>query len=76
MAVVAEATNGQHAVALYREHRPDVTLMDMRMPVMSGFEAVAAIRSEFPQARIVALSTFGGDEDIRRALVAGVRSPI
>jgi two-component system NarL family response regulator len=74
MTVVAEATNGQQAVALHREHRPDVTLMDMRMPIMTGFEAVAAIRADFPNARIVALSTFGGDEDIRRALLAGVQS--
>jgi DNA-binding NarL/FixJ family response regulator len=74
MQVVAEATNGQQAVALYREHRPDVTLMDMRMPVMTGFDAVSAIRNDFPNARIVALSTFGGDEDIRRALMAGVQS--
>jgi two-component system NarL family response regulator len=74
MAVVAEATNGQQAVALYREHRPDVTLMDMRMPIMTGFESVSAIRAEFPNARIVALSTFGGDEDIRRALMAGVQA--
>jgi two-component system NarL family response regulator len=72
MKVSAEAANGQQAVDLYRKHRPDVTLMDMRMPLMSGFEAVSAIRAEFPDARIVALSTFGGDEDIRRALLAGV----
>lgn len=74
MTVVAEATNGQQAVALFREHHPDVALVDMRMPVMTGFEAVAAIRSEFPNARIVALSTFGGDEDIRRAILAGAQS--
>jgi two-component system NarL family response regulator len=74
MTVVAEATNGQQAVALHREHRPDVTLMDMRMPIMTGFEAVAAIRADSPNARIVALSTFGGDEDIRRALLAGVQA--
>jgi two-component system, NarL family, response regulator len=74
MTVVAEATNGQQAVALYREHRPDVALMDMRMPVVSGFEAVAAIRKEFPEARIVALSTYGGDEDIHRAFLAGVQT--
>jgi len=74
MKVVAEATNGQQAVASYREHRPDVVLMDMRMPVMNGFEAVSAICAEFPGARIVALSTFGGDEDIRRALLAGAQS--
>jgi two-component system NarL family response regulator len=74
MTVVAEATNGQQAVALYREHRPDVALMDVRMPVMSGIEAVAAIRAEFPLARFVALSTYGGDEDIHRAFLAGVQS--
>jgi two-component system NarL family response regulator len=74
MSVVAEATNGQQAVALYREHRPDVALMDMRMPVMTGIEAVTAIRADSPNARIVALSTYGGDEDIHRAFLAGVRA--
>ena len=74
MEVVAEAVNGEQAVAMYRLHLPDVTLMDMWMPVMNGFEALAAIRSEFPDARIVALSTYGGDEDIRRALMAGAQS--
>lgn len=74
MTVVGEAANGQQALKLYRQHRPDVVLMDMRMPVMSGFEAVAAILQEFPEARIVALSTYGGEEDIRRALKAGVHS--
>ncbi len=74
MAVVAEATNGQQAVTLYREHRPDVVLMDMRMPMMTGFNAANAIRSEFPGARIVALSTYGGDEDIHRAFLAGVQA--
>jgi two-component system NarL family response regulator len=74
MIVVAEAVNGEQAVAMYREHLPDVTLMDMWMPVMNGFEALAAIRSEFPDARVVALSTYGGDEDIRRALIAGAQS--
>jgi two-component system, NarL family, response regulator len=71
MAVVAEAENGEQARNLYARHRPDVALMDMRMPVMDGVEAITAIRADFPGARIVALSTFGGDEDIRRALVAG-----
>lgn len=74
MTVVAEAANGQQAVELYRATRPDVTLMDMRMPVMNGVEAVTAIREEFPQARVIALTTYGGDEDIRRALASGVQS--
>ena len=74
MVVVAEAVNGEQAVTMYREHSPDVTLMDMWMPVMNGFEALAAIRSEFPDSRVVALSTYGGDEDIRRALIAGAQS--
>ena len=71
MAVVAEAINGEQALLLFRQHRPDVTVMDVRMPVMNGFEAITAIRKEEPQAHVVALSTFGGDEDIRRALRAG-----
>ncbi|MEA2724758.1 MAG: hypothetical protein QOH59_2529 [Gemmatimonadales bacterium] len=71
--LVAEAENGQRAVALYREHRPDVALMDLRMPVMDGVAAIAAITAEFPQARILALTTYEGDADIRRALEAGAR---
>ena len=74
MEVVAEAVNGEQAVAMYRLHLPDVTLMDMWMPVMNGFEALAAIRSEFPDARIVALSTYAGDKYIRKALMAGAQS--
>ncbi len=74
MTVVAEAANGAQAVELHREHRPDITLMDMRMPGTSGLEAIVAIRREQPEARIIALSTYGGDEDIRRALQAGVRA--
>jgi DNA-binding NarL/FixJ family response regulator len=74
MQVAAEAANGTQAVELYRKHQPDITLMDVRMPVMSGVDAAIAIRAEFPEARIIALSTYGGDEDIRRALHAGVRS--
>jgi len=74
MNVVAEAANGAQAVELHRQHRPDITLMDMRMPGTSGMEAVTAIRAELPLARIIALSTYGGDEDIRRALDAGVRA--
>ncbi len=74
MTVVAEAANGQQAVELYRRHRPDVALLDLRMPVMGGTEAAAAIRAEFPQAKMIALTTYGGDEDIRRALAAGVQA--
>lgn len=74
MNVVAEAANGAQAVELHRQHQPDITLMDMRMPVTSGLEAIVAIRAERAEARIIALSTYGGDEDIRRALHAGVRA--
>jgi two-component system NarL family response regulator len=74
MTVIAEAINGEQAVALHRTHRPNVTLMDMRMPAVNGFEAVLAIRTEFPNARIIALSTFGGDEDVRRAMLAGAQA--
>jgi DNA-binding NarL/FixJ family response regulator len=74
MLIVAEAGNGEQALALYRKHRPDVVLMDMRMPVMNGFEALSVLRRQFPEARVVALSTFGGDEDIRRALNAGAQA--
>src|SRR3954452_8724755 len=74
MIVVAEASNGAQAVEQYRQHRPDIALMDLRMPVMTGTEAAAAIRKEFPHARMIALTTYGGDEDIRRALAAGVQA--
>jgi DNA-binding NarL/FixJ family response regulator len=74
MEVVAEAMDGREAVATYRKQLPDVTLMDMRLPKMSGVDAVVAIQEEFPGARFVAISTFGGDEDIHRALAAGVQS--
>ena len=74
MKVIAEAVNGQQALELYRKRLPDVVLLDMRMPVMSGLEAAAAIRAEFPDARMIALTTYGGDEDIRRALTAGVKA--
>ena len=62
MQVVAEASDGQHALALYREHHPDVTLMDLRMNTMNGVETTRAIRAEFPNARIIVLTTFDGDE--------------
>jgi DNA-binding NarL/FixJ family response regulator len=71
--LVAEAENGQRAVELFREHEPDVCLMDLRMPVMDGVEAIRTITTEFPTARILALTTYEGDADIRRALEAGAR---
>ena len=74
MKVVAEATNGAEAVDLYRAHRPDVALLDLRMPIVSGIDAILSIRSEFPAARTIALTSYGGDADIRRALKAGVRA--
>jgi DNA-binding NarL/FixJ family response regulator len=69
--LVAEAENGARAVVLFQEHRPDVTLMDLRMPVMDGVEAIRTITTEFPDARVLALTTYEGDADIRRALEAG-----
>jgi DNA-binding NarL/FixJ family response regulator len=74
MKVVAEALNGQQAVEMFRETTPDVALLDMRMPKMSGVEAAAAILKEFPKARLIALTTYGGDEDVRRALETGVKA--
>ena len=74
MTVVAEAVNGQQALDQYRKHLPDVTLLDMRMPVMSGVEAAAAIRAEYPDSHLIALTTYDGDENIRRAIDAGVRA--
>ena len=74
MVTVAEARNGREAIDFYREHQPDVTLMDLRIPLLSGTEAIAAIVSEFPRAKIIVLSTFGGDEDIFQALQAGARA--
>ncbi len=74
MTVVAEAANGQQAVEMFRVHLPDVTLLDLRMPGMGGVEAAVVIRSEFPGAKMIALTTYGGDEDIRRALAAGVQA--
>nr|WP_229202048.1 response regulator transcription factor [Pseudoduganella aquatica] len=69
--LVAEAENGAQAVELYRQHRPDVTLMDLQMPVMSGLDAIAAIRAGDPQARIIVLTTYKGDVQVLRALKAG-----
>ena len=71
--LVAEASNGRQAVELFRVHRPDVTLMDLSMPVMGGAEAIGHIIAEFPDARIIALTSWDGDGDIHRALEAGAR---
>jgi DNA-binding NarL/FixJ family response regulator len=71
--LVAEAADGAGALAAFREHRPDVTLMDLRLPDENGIETTTRIRSEFPEARIIALTSFSGDQDIHRALDAGVR---
>src|SRR5215468_10839414 len=71
MSLVAEAANGGEAIKKFREHQPDVTLMDLRLPDMSGIDALIAIRSEFAEARIIMLTTFEGDVEIRRSLEAG-----
>ena len=73
MRVVAQASTGREAIQLFREHRPDVTLMDLRLPDISGIDTMIAIRSEFEDARIVVLTTFEGDVEIKRALAAGAR---
>lgn len=73
MLLVAEAANGREAIRRFREHQPDVTLLDLRLPDMSGIDTLIAIRSEFVQARIVMLTTFEGDVEIQRALQAGAR---
>ena len=73
MTLVAQAASGDEAIQKYREHRPDVTLMDLRMPGLSGIDAMIAIRAEFPDARVIMLTTFEGDVEIQRALQAGAR---
>jgi DNA-binding NarL/FixJ family response regulator len=73
MSLVALATSGAEAIQRYREHRPDVTLMDLRLPDVSGIDAMIAIRAEFPDARVMMLTSFGGDVEIERALRAGAR---
>ena len=73
MMMVAQASTGREAVQLFREHRPDVTLMDLRMPDLSGIDTMSAILGEFPDARVVMLTTFEGDVEIQRALAAGAR---
>ena len=73
MQLVGEAANGREAILQFRTHRPDVTLMDLQMPEMNGLEATIAIRAEFPEARIIVLTTFAGDVQVLRALQAGAR---
>jgi DNA-binding NarL/FixJ family response regulator len=74
MHLVAEAANSQEALDQFRKHKPDVTLMDLRLPGMSGIDTMIAIRNEFPEARIIILTTFEGDVEIQRALEAGARA--
>jgi DNA-binding NarL/FixJ family response regulator len=73
MVMVAQASTGREAIQLFREHRPDITLMDLRMPDISGIDAMIAILAEFPDARILMLTTFEGDVEIQRSLAAGAR---
>ena len=74
MELVAEASTGREALELFRRHRPDVTLLDLQMPEMSGIDAISAIRGEFPDARIIMLTTHAGDVQVSRALKAGARA--
>jgi DNA-binding NarL/FixJ family response regulator len=74
MKLVAEASDGQEAIETFRLHRPDVTLMDLQMPEMTGIDSIIAIRSEFPQARIIVLTTYAGDVLAKRALKAGAQA--
>jgi DNA-binding NarL/FixJ family response regulator len=73
MELIGEATNGREALELFRQHQPDITLMDLQMPEMNGIDATGAIRGEFPDARIIILTTHPGDVQVSRALKAGVR---
>jgi DNA-binding NarL/FixJ family response regulator len=73
MVLIAQASTGREAIQFFREHRPDVTLMDLRMPDISGIDALMAILAEFPEARILMLTTFEGDVEIQRSLAAGAR---
>ena len=74
MILVAEAANGREAIQQFRAHHPDVTLMDLQMPEMNGIDALLAIRGEFPDARVIVLTTYAGDVQARRALQAGARA--
>jgi DNA-binding NarL/FixJ family response regulator len=74
MSLVGEASNGREAIEQFRSHRPDVTLMDLQMPEMNGIDALIAIRSEFPEARIIVLTTYAGDALCKRAMKAGAQA--
>lgn len=76
MKLIAEASGGREAIEKFRSHRPDVTLMDLQMPDMNGAEAIVQIRDEFPEARIVVLTTYSGDAKVLKALKAGARAYI
>jgi DNA-binding NarL/FixJ family response regulator len=73
MELIANAETGREAIQMFQKHQPDITLMDLRLPDMSGIDALIAIRAEFPEARIIMLTTFQGDVEIQRALQAGAR---
>jgi len=74
MKLVAQASNGREAIQQFRAHRPDVTLMDVQMPEMNGVDAISGIRGEFPEAKIIVLTTYMGDMQVLRALKAGARA--
>jgi DNA-binding NarL/FixJ family response regulator len=74
MSLVAEASNGREAIQQFRAHHPDVTLMDLQMPEMNGLDALNAIRGEFPEARIIVLTTYVGDVQVLRAIKSGARA--
>ena len=76
MRLVGEASNGREAIEQFRSHRPDITLMDLQMPEMNGIDALIAIRSEFPEARIIVLTTYPGDALCKRAMTAGAQAYI
>src|SRR5271165_5858403 len=73
MKLVAQASTGREAIEQFKLHRPDITLMDLQMPDISGIEAIIAIRGEFPNARVIVLTTYAGDVQVTRALKAGAR---
>jgi len=74
ISLVAEASNGREAIEKFREHRPDITLMDLQMPEMNGVDAMMAIRNEFPEARVIVLTTYSGDVQVLRAMKVGARA--